>query len=621
MAKYNTFMNELPENDSSHPWTKVSESGSVAIDYNKLVYASSSNRVYKREDAQAKTDDVDVRLSLKFMDGIASNQYIYIDDGEDKLIEVMFSSSGVKINGGSYQTINVGKYTSIRIQKTAQTNVKLYVGDFSTPISTVAYASLPTASIGNAKVEYKFIAESNQEVWVDYLNYAIGEDADGITADRINTLMAVLPNLDPSDPWVLGTSDGTQTIENGMLVIARDGGTSANCGYSRTTDTYSTTDELDVAIRANIRGSNANLKVYVNDGAKLVLLTVERTPTHGYRCFLNSEVPQSLDDGIHIFRIVKTGESNVKLYVDNGISPFYSLAYAGLAANVNKKIEMLFTADAGSADNRVYVDYINYGINIDAYEEEVEANEVKVLKIQPESGYAQEHDPDVDAVKFEQVKSKKIRSDGDMSIKTTDGDMELHAYGDLLFVSHVTESMPPIGDPDAIVGGIYHIGDSSTETQAIKFASTADAIYTLPNVDGITPNSLLHALYLLSLKANEMTKTFTAGGAIAIGKAVRFSGANTVVEASNDTLEHAQVIGVAEEAANNPGDPVKVILEGGIVNDVLVGATPNVPYYLTVSGGFTDVLPTNSGDIVLRLGFSSSATDIFLNFSVPYIRG
>ena len=102
MAKYNTFMNELPENDSTHAWTKVSEEGNVSIEYNKLVYASSSNRVYKREDGQAKTDNVDVKMSLKFEDGISSDQYLYIDDGVDKLIEVMFSSSGVKVNGGSY---------------------------------------------------------------------------------------------------------------------------------------------------------------------------------------------------------------------------------------------------------------------------------------------------------------------------------------------------------------------------------------------------------------------------------------------------------------------------------------------------------------------------------------
>jgi hypothetical protein len=620
MAKYNTYMNELPENDSSHPWTKVSENGSIAIDYNKLVYASGSDRVYKREDGQAKTDDVDIRLSLKFMDGIASNQYIFVDDGVDKKIEVFFSDSGVKINGGSWVSLTVGSYASLRIKKTGQTSVDLYKDDMTTPVSTVTYASVPTASSGTAKVENKFIAAANQEVWVDYFNYAIGEDADGVSADRITTLMTVLPDADPSHPWVLGSSDGNQVIENGLLVVSRDGGTSANTGYSRTSDVYDATDELDVVARVNLRGSASSFKLYVNDGVKLVLLTVERTAVNGYRYYLNSEVPQALEDGIHLFRIVKAGETGVKVYLDNAVSATYSLAYAGLAAHGTKKIEMLMTADSVSADNKVYVDHVNYGINIDAYENALEATEINVMKIQPESGALQEHDPDVDAVKFSQVKSKKLRSDGDMSIKTESGDIQLHAFGDLSFVSHVTEASPPIGDPDSVIGGAFYIGDETTETQAIKFASDVDATYSLPSVDGVDPNSILHTLKLLSLKANEMSKSFTAGETIPAGKAVRFSAANTVVVASSDTLDEAKVVGIAETTAANPGDSVLITLEGGVANDVLIGAAVNATYYLTSSGGFSTSVPGNPGDVVLQIGYASSSTSLFLAYGVPYQR-
>ena len=114
--------------------------------------------------------------------------------------------------------------------------------------------------------------------------------------------------------------------------------------------------------------------------------------------------------------------------------------------------------------------------------------------------------------------------------------------------------------------------------------------------------------------------TLTAGAAIGAGKAVRFSGANTVVEAANSSLSNAKIIGVAESAANNAGDPILITLEGGTAEGVLVGATPNETYYLSSTGGFTTTPPTGSGDVVMQVGYAATATDLFLAFGVPYER-
>jgi hypothetical protein len=612
MAKYNTYMNELPENESSHPWTKVSDSGTYGIETGKVRFEGESYAVYKREDGQGPNDNVDVVVSMKWTSGYGADQYIHIDDG-NKLIEINILTSGkIQINGSTSTTnLTADQYNTIRVKKTAQSTVELYVDNTVTPTDSFSYGSLPSASTGNARVEFRFGADIYQESMLNYVNYAIGEDADIIADTRINTLMGVLPHNDPTDPWTLGSDVGTKAVSNGIFTVIKDG--TANVGYSRTGDTYATTDEIDFVVKLKLEATDCSFVAKVCDGVKKVDLTVETTSVGVFQYYLNSETPTTMtyDGGWHVFRIVKTGETSVKVYADNASSPTYSSAYAALPAYGTKKIEFISAISGSNPDSKISVDYLNYGIGVDAYEPEEEGAYVKLMRIQDSAGHTREHNPATDAIEFDVIKSQKFRSDGNMSIKAADGSIEIIAGSDLSMAGHVTEYLPPVGNPSAVIGGDYAVGSQSSANNLIKLSSTDDNVFTLPNIDGTQANSILHALSLISTQVNTGVKKFTAGETIAPGRCVRFSAEDTVVTANCTSILDAHVVGITV-LGGAVGTEVEVVLPGKVVTDVLSGATTNASYFLNSVGGLAATVPTTSGYVIAQIGYANGPNDLFI---------
>lgn len=100
----------------------------------------------------------------------------------------------------------------------------------------------------------------------------------------------------------------------------------------------------------------------------------------------------------------------------------------------------------------------------------------------------------------------------------------------------------------------------------------------------------------------------TANTSISLGDPVSMSSVNNRVvkgDAASDAA--ARVIGVAVNTAT-AGNPVSVV-KRGTATGVLIGATPNTPYYLAAGGGLTTSLPA-VGNRVIMVGYAKNATDL-----------
>lgn len=113
--------------------------------------------------------------------------------------------------------------------------------------------------------------------------------------------------------------------------------------------------------------------------------------------------------------------------------------------------------------------------------------------------------------------------------------------------------------------------------------------------------------------ANRVTNPYTAGEAIDIVKPVYISAADTVSLASASSTTKAQVIGLSSASAAS-GATVPVVSDGVLPG--FSGLTPGARYYLdTTPGAITTTTPTGSGNTIVQLFFSKSATEAHLQIA------
>lgn len=138
----------------------------------------------------------------------------------------------------------------------------------------------------------------------------------------------------------------------------------------------------------------------------------------------------------------------------------------------------------------------------------------------------------------------------------------------------------------------------------------SDATITVGTPAGTSITDDLNALdaAIAANQKQDLIKGFVAGAAIVAGDPVYKSSATEVTKAlaSNDTT--LEVIGVAAAAAA-PAAAVDVIPFGpsGVI---YTGLTVGVPIFLAEAGGITETAVTTSGSYLLRIGKSTSATEV-----------
>lgn len=111
-------------------------------------------------------------------------------------------------------------------------------------------------------------------------------------------------------------------------------------------------------------------------------------------------------------------------------------------------------------------------------------------------------------------------------------------------------------------------------------------------------------------------------GGVSLGHALRISADSRVTSANGGSILTSQVAGFSSATAAANGT-VNILTQGNIT-PVKEGAqvwTPGDPIFLsiTVSGAVTNVQPTQSGQVLLRVGFAKSNTEMLINVGMPVI--
>lgn len=114
------------------------------------------------------------------------------------------------------------------------------------------------------------------------------------------------------------------------------------------------------------------------------------------------------------------------------------------------------------------------------------------------------------------------------------------------------------------------------------------------------------------------SKTITAGEALSAGNLVYLDATGKALKADANAIAKAAVGFVLASVANAASGTV--YFEGTITG--LAGLTPGAPYFLSASatGGVTATAPTGAGQIVQRIGFAVSATEINFEAGEPIKR-
>jgi len=123
-----------------------------------------------------------------------------------------------------------------------------------------------------------------------------------------------------------------------------------------------------------------------------------------------------------------------------------------------------------------------------------------------------------------------------------------------------------------------------------------------------TATSIVGALNELKADNSAVVATFVSDAAITAGDVVTTSATTDgrVVPADANSGDQA-IVGLSLDAAGGAGASVRVVMAGLMTG--LAGLTRGSTYYLSATaGGITTTAPSTSGDLVIRIGWATSAT-------------
>ena len=155
---------------------------------------------------------------------------------------------------------------------------------------------------------------------------------------------------------------------------------------------------------------------------------------------------------------------------------------------------------------------------------------------------------------------------------------------------------------------------------AVHSATPGTGAVTAANLDTLTAGSTSNAdsLHTHSLPtvpyAGRVEGQYAVAEAVAAGDPLYPSSTNDRVgkgDAASDAK--SRIIGVARTGQAVVGSAVPMV-SCGPVSGVLTGATAGVPYYLQAGGGLGTSVP-GAGRRVIRVGFATNATDLFVTIA------
>lgn len=158
-------------------------------------------------------------------------------------------------------------------------------------------------------------------------------------------------------------------------------------------------------------------------------------------------------------------------------------------------------------------------------------------------------------------------------------------------------------------GATLHSDASGLDVLGVPSLFTINGVATAAGVTAANLNTLVGGSNADSLHTHTVSAVAKVigvaltGSGVAAGTALYYSAAGTVSAASNNTVGHDNVIGVATDNAGN-------FVRQGIVQSVLAGAAAGTAYYLGTAGTPVTAGTLTTGQRVIRLGYALNTTDL-----------
>lgn len=614
MVKINTYLNEMPESRRVHPWTLMAYQGDASIVYGSLKLAEGCSRTYRRE-GEFDSQSIDVRVSLKNIYSVADGQYIEVCDGT-KLLKVLIDSDGINLVGEPKRKLTVDEFNHIRLLKTAEGTVSLFINDDATPWQSVPYATLQASSLNH--IEFKVTASitsfNSGALMLHYFNYAIGENADRYSGTKVDTEMKAMPHLQATSPWELVAGVSQDMMLNDGILIVKEG---KYVSFQREVGLLTPTSDIDVLLRVNVHHNNGEFLVNIFDGQRGLPIRVEHKAPFGYRLVIGNELPIIIQPGYLYLRVIKVKDLAVKAFINGSSSPAVSIQYSALEASADNRIVM--SAVTGLAvGSTVDVDFVNYAIDNSANETLFIPPIDKFMKINSDTGILEEHNPETSRTKFNALESAGVESEDSYTIKAKNGNVLINAAKSIGFRCNVGAMLQSLGTGE-FIGDDVRVGSADDAQQYIMIGTPEDGCVKLPKINHQDPLSIVHALKLLSEFVSGSEKIYTAGEFIPRGKAVRFIGAQIVGVATCNNINDSKVLGIAAHDVQI-GESLVILLPGATVSNVISGSAYNTTYFLDSTGGFSKNIPQTPGSVVIRLGYAENSTNVFIDIGEPRAR-
>lgn len=178
-----------------------------------------------------------------------------------------------------------------------------------------------------------------------------------------------------------------------------------------------------------------------------------------------------------------------------------------------------------------------------------------------------------------------------------------------------------MSEGDMTINGekIFSNIDLNSQFQIGGVATSANV--SAANLGTLTAGSTSNADSLHSHTGAAIEMTAGENLAQAGAKDVVYISANdTVAKASASALATAKAIGFAVTAVSSAAQAF-IATNGSKIIGVLSGATAGAQYYLsTTAGALSTSIPTQSGEVIMPIGFALNATDLFVQIGEPRVR-
>ncbi len=161
---------------------------------------------------------------------------------------------------------------------------------------------------------------------------------------------------------------------------------------------------------------------------------------------------------------------------------------------------------------------------------------------------------------------------------------------------------------------IYNNAGTLTEKAAVQTSAGAGNSGNIPalNSSGVLDNTFMPPGIVPATVSVVSSENLSAGNLVNI-----YNNAGTAnVRKADATTAGKEAHGFVIAATTSPAAATVYFSDN---NASITGATPGTQYLSTTAGGITTTAPSASGNVVQRVGFASSATNLSFLYSDPYV--